>query len=280
MGQWSRLAARRRVRALRRDFGSEGARVAAALERALSDPGSRPSSAWFERIEALRNRLETDVSPLSITDYGAGSANDERSETEMKEGVLVEKTVKDMCRASKTPFWAGILHELVLEYRPDTGVELGTCLGLSAAYQGAAMEINGSGRFVTLEGADSLAKVSMQHLDELQLADRVSVVTGRFSDTLSGVIDELKPIGYAFIDGHHDEHATVAYFEQLLPHLDELSVLVFDDTSWTDGMKRAWSTIVDHEAVTLSVDLGAFGVCVLHPTEPKQPKVSISLRGL
>lgn len=280
VGRWTRFTAKRRIGELRTAGGAEGARLANALERALAGPGSGPSAAWFSRIEALRSRLKGDHTALSITDYGAGSTGDNRSVAEMEQGVQVHKSVSDMCGASKAPFWASILHEVVREYRPETGLELGTCLGLSAAYQASAMELNDSGRFLTLEGAESLADVSAGNLDELGLSDRVSIVRGRFSDTLDSAIAQLEPIEYAFIDGHHDEHATIDYFEQLLPHLAERSVLVFDDTSWTEGMKRAWQTIISHDAVTLSADLGAFGICVLDPSIAKPANVKISFRGL
>lgn len=280
VGRWTLYVAGRRLAELREVASPAGPRVASALERALDGPRNDGQKQWFDTIEALRTKLESDPTPLSITDYGAGSSHDDRSEQQMEEGVIVHKTVSDMCRASKPSFWASILFELIREYQPESGLELGTCLGISASYQSAAMELNGSGSFLTLEGADSLAAVSTANLEQLGLDHRVSVMTGRFSDTLSAAIEKTEPIGYAFIDGHHDEHATIEYFEQLLPHLAEQAVLVFDDTSWTEGMKRAWRTITEHESVGLAVDLGAFGICIIDPAITDRAKVKISFRGL
>lgn len=280
VGRWTLYVAGRRLAELSRVAGPAGSRVASALQRALDGPADRAQKNWFDKIETLRTTLESDSTSLSITDYGAGSSHDDRSEEQMEEGVIVHKTVSDMCRASKPSFWASILFELIREYQPDSGLELGTCLGISAAYQTSAMELNGSGSFLTLEGADSLAAVSAANLKQLGLDHRVSVLTGRFSDTLASAIEQMEPIGYAFIDGHHDEHATVEYFEQLLPHLAEQSVLVFDDTSWTEGMKRAWQTITAHDSVGLAVDLGALGICVIDPAITNRAKVKISFRGL
>lgn len=280
VGRWSRLTARRSLDELRTAGGADGERLASVLERSLAGPGSTPSAAWFDRIEALRSRLELDPSTVSVTDFGAGSDGDNRSAEEMEQGVLVERTIMQTCRASKPSFWASILHQLILEYRPATGVELGTCLGLSAAYQASAMELNGSGRLLTLEGADALAALSTDHLVELGLGDRATVIPGRFADTLDTAIAELGTVGYAFIDGHHDEHATIAYFEQLLPHLADRAVLVFDDTAWTEGMMRAWQTIQAHDAVRLSLDLGAVGICILDPSITNRASFKLSLRGL
>ena len=275
----TRRTAARKLDDLRSTGGAEGARLASALDRAISGSPRSDSAAWFTRIEALRTRLQSDATLLSITDYGAGSTGDNRSADEMAEGVMVEKSVMQMCNASKSPFWAAILHELVREYSPSSGLELGTCLGLSAAYQGSAMEINGAGRLITLEGAESLAGVSQKNLEGLGLDQRVSISIGRFSDTIDDAIRDLAPIDYAFIDGHHDEHATLEYFELLLPHVAEQCILVFDDTSWTEGMKRAWATIQAHDSVRLSADLGALGICVLDPSITTKASVKISLRG-
>ena len=52
---------------------------------------------------------------------------------------------------------------------------------------------------------------------------------------------------YAFIDVHHDDKATVACFKQILPYIADEAVIVFDDISWSDGMKRAWKKIIENE---------------------------------
>lgn len=89
------------------------------------------------------------------------------------------------------------------------------------------------------------------------------VVVGRFTDTLDGVLNAYQPIDCVFVDGHHDEMATVAYFEQIVPHLSPRSLMVFDDISWSPGMSRAWAHISENEQVKLSVDLGAIGLCAI-----------------
>jgi predicted O-methyltransferase YrrM len=49
------------------------------------------------------------------------------------------------------------LFKLVRTLQPATIVELGTCIGISAAYQAAAQQINHRGRIVTLEGSSTRA---------------------------------------------------------------------------------------------------------------------------
>lgn len=118
------------------------------------------------------------------------------------------------------------------------------------------------GQITTLEGAETLASIAKRNLNELGL-ERANVVVGRFQDKLPEVMRAQEHIDFAFIDGHHDQHATLAYFEQMLPFLNDNALLVFDDISWSEGMKKAWTTIVSHEKVKLSVDLRSIGVCIV-----------------
>ena len=105
------------------------------------------------------------------------------------------------------------------------------------------------------------------------------MVPGRFADTLPGVLAELHPIDFAYIDGHHDEHATIEYFEMLRPHLAPTAVIVFDDIHWSPGMSRAWDVIRRAAAVTVAVDARRVGIVVVElgstPADPPQYSVTL-----
>jgi len=133
-------------------------------------------------------------------------------------------------KARKSYFWSVLLFKLVRKFNPSACIELGTCLGISAAYQASAQKLNRKGKLVTLEGAVSLASLAEKNLQQLGL-DNAHVVSGRFQDKLDTVLNENKPIDYAFIDGQHDEKATISYFEQLTPCLSVESIIDFDDIS-------------------------------------------------
>ena len=139
---------------------------------------------------------------------------------------------------------------------------MGTAVGISAAYQAAALALNGRGTFTTLEGAEPLADIARDNLRRLGLG-MVEVVVGRFEDTLDAVLERRRPVDYVFVDGRHDRQATLAYFEQTIPFLAETAFLIFDDIAWSDGMKQAWRTIARDKRVGLAVDLGVVGLCVL-----------------
>jgi predicted O-methyltransferase YrrM len=139
---------------------------------------------------------------------------------------------------------------------------MGTAVGISTAYQTAALKLNGHGALVTLEGAASLADIARNNFQQLGL-DAAEVVVGKFHDTLPMVLTDRRPVDYVLIDGDHDGQTTLGYFEQILPFLAETALLVFDDIAWSEGMKRAWTAIAGDKRVSVAVDLGNVGLCVI-----------------
>lgn len=213
------------------------------------------------QIEALRGQLLATDHPVTFTDYGAGSSTATLSEAEMAEGRPKTLTVADACGASKPRRWALLLFHLVREMRPAVCVELGTCVGISGAYQAAALRLNSGGRLITMEGAAPLAELATANFATLGL-DNAQVVPGRFQETLDTVLVENAPVDFVFIDGHHDEQATLRYFEQIRPHLSPGAVLLFDDIAWSPGMARAWDTLATSPHVEVALSLGVVGLCV------------------
>jgi predicted O-methyltransferase YrrM len=129
-------------------------------------------------------------------------------------------------------------------------VELGTCVGVSSAYQAAALAMNGRGRLVTLEGYAKLAEVARENFASLGLGNG-AVVLGMFTPPLGPDV-QREPEDYASVYGHHDEAATQRYFEMLLDAADDDALCVFDDINWSPGMQRAWRRIAAHERVDWS----------------------------
>lgn len=237
--------------------------VAEAVRTTRSRSHGPDALAWFDRLEGLRSQMAESSEEIRRTDYGAGSPNRPRSEAEMSAGVLVVEPLQKIVRvASKPPFWCRLLFELTRRLRPTSSVELGTAVGMSAAYQAAALHLNGTGRLATLEGAPTLAEIARRNLTHLGL-DRAEVLVGRFQDILDRVLTEYAPVEFLFIDGHHDEEATLRYFEQAVPHLAASATVVFDDIAWSPGMRRAWQAIESSPAVGLAVDFGPVGLCLI-----------------
>ncbi len=260
-----KVPARQKIAALSQE--NEAARVLAeALRAAVDSDLTAEEAEWTRKVEAMRKRLSCSTDEVSIQDYGAEQPDQQHTDEEMYQGLVVKRTVGDMCRRASKPYlWSLVLFKLIRAFKPSCGVELGTCLGVSGSYQASAMKLNGQGRLITMEGAPSLAARAKENFAGFEL-DNVQVVEGRFQDNLEQVLEANKPIDYAFIDGHHDEKATLAYFEQMLPYFAPRAVVVFDDISWSEGMRRAWLALEKHEKVRVSVDMRQLGICILDDT--------------
>lgn len=235
-------------------------RILDAVERAVRGRLSAEERAWVQRIEALRRELLRSDQVVSLPDFGVGH----RAVSDRAAGFdrhLETRTVREQCRlGSKSPFGARLLFHLVREFRPARCLEMGTSLGISAAYQSAALRLNGGGVLTTIEGVPGLAELSRQHLHSLGL-EEAEVLQGRFSDVLPQVLDGPQALDYVFIDGHHDGPATVAYFDRIHPALAPGGALVvFDDVAWSSGMAQAWDTLRADPRIRVSVNLGAMGI--------------------
>lgn len=172
------------------------------------------------------------------------------------------RQVGELCRtASKSARWAELLFRIVRSAGPERCLELGSCVGVSAAYQGAALELNGAGRLITVEGRPAVADIASRTIEDLGLVGRVQGTVGWFGDVLDGVLADLGPVDYAFIDGHHEGEATLDYFRRLQPSLARGAVVIVDDIAWSSDMHAAWAEISGDAWVADPLDLGEMGIC-------------------
>lgn len=233
-------------------------RLASCAQAALKNALTAEEQAYVVRIERLRAELAASEEKVRRTDFGAGLRGGGGAD-----GVVIEDEVRRIAKASsKGRLWGVFLFKLIRELRPASCLEMGTALGISGAYQAAALALNGDGDLTSLEGAPELAEIARRNWSSLGL-DNVSVVVGKFSDTLATAAATAAPLDYVFVDGHHDEQSTLGYFEQLQPYLAPRACLVFDDITWSPGMRRAWRAITKDERSKVCVDFGPMGIVIL-----------------
>ena len=226
---------------------------------ALTRPFTPVEREAIERVETMRAACEADTREIVIIDYGAGSPGAERTPEQIESGVRKTQPIGEVCSiSSKSQVWCEFLFRLIRHIGPWACVELGTCVGVTGSYIGSALQLNGRGRLVTIEGSPSLAEVATANLASLGLMS-VDIREGTFAATLDAVLEEMRPVDFIFIDGHHDEQATIGYFEQVRPWLADRNAIVFDDIDWSDGMRAAWRTIA---ASVPSYPLGNLGLCL------------------
>jgi predicted O-methyltransferase YrrM len=196
----------------------------------------------YTRLEQVRASLLDDTTVLTVTDFGAGAAS----------GTVKKRMVKEIAaRAAKPKKWGQLLFRTVNYYQPKYMLELGTSLGLSAAYLASG---NLNGQLVTIEGAESVVAVAKKQFSALSLQN-IKLVQGNFDSVLPQVIGEMKTVDLAFIDGNHRKAPTLAYFQQVLLKKNDHTILIFDDIHWSSEMEEAWEEIKKHPGVLLTIDL-------------------------
>lgn len=251
--------------------------VAVAIGEALGGMASPEERESIHRIEKRRRELLKSREMIPVIDYGAGSyPRAKRTAEQMRAGVLTSAAVRTIARASKGPGSAFLVFKLVRHLQPRSCIELGSCVGISASYQAAALAFNGGGRIQTLEGAPAIASIARETLARMSFAN-TSVVEGPFHETLIGVLQAGAPVDFLFNDGHHSGDAMLRYFRESLPYLAPEAVLLFDDINWSRDTQAAWKAIARHDRVAASIDLGEMGLLVLSGGSIPRRDLSIPL---
>lgn len=203
-----------------------------------ADPACKP-------VERLRRELKQSRMVIRKTDYGKSPAG-------RFQPVEYPVSISHIANHSLTSVrHARRLFRLARFLNANTMLELGTSLGLTAAYLALARP---GAQVITLEGCPELSRIARQNCKKLGIPD-VEVVTGPFSETLTPALRQLGKADLIYIDGNHQEEAVTGYFEQCLDFITNDTVVVFDDIRHSEGMEEAWNKICRHERVKISLDL-------------------------
>ena len=198
----------------------------------------------YELIEAWRQKLLADNNSIQVTDLGAGG----------KDG---SRRISTIARLSLKPKkYAQLLYRIARFYRPVSIIELGTSLGITTAYLSKASVPS---PVITIEGDGRIASIAQQTFVELGL-NNVELLTGNFENRLPDALAKLPFPGLVFIDGNHRKEPTLNYFNLLMHHVKNDSILIFDDIHWSKEMELAWEEIKKDERVLATIDLFFIGI--------------------
>ena len=181
---------------------------------------------------------------IEFEDHGSGGQSGQRAISAIAKNAL------------SYPYQCRILFRLIEHLNCKKILELGTSLGISTLYLAKPVS---TATVFTLEGDTGSYSMATHVFHQLKQKN-IKAKLGLFSETLIPTLKQMKTVDFAFIDGHHDEHATLDYFGKILKFCREDSVLVFDDIYWSAGMENAWKEIKGHPRVTLSFDLFFCGI--------------------
>ena len=220
----------------------EGFRAAVELVVSASlDPAARQVAA---RVEALRETVARRPEPFTV-EFGPAK-NRARSAATIAYHSSVNRT------------WGLVLHLCAREFKTAAILELGSCAGISGSYLAVAPACR---RLVTIEASRALASLAERTLS--QVSQRAEVHHGFVEDVLPRVLPTFQNgIDLAFIDARHEREATLGYWREVRPRLNEGALIVFDDIRWSRGMWEAWNTVRRQTGVSCTLDLGRFGICV------------------
>lgn len=237
--------------AARRDPVSRA--IAGALMTAATGYEGSAERAWINQVEVRRGELPRELAspgPAAIWDSSA------------VEGAA------GICGMLSVPrAWGRFLFHLVRRLQPQSCLEIGTGLGVSATYQAAALELNGTGKLITVDTMDH-ARAAESSFAKLGLGQRASLIIDEPGKGVARAIELGSPFGFVLIDADHTETATIRDFDAVSPHLGAGAVVIVDDIGWNDGMQRAWEVIRHRPRVELGLGLRRFGIVAMS-TSPR-----------
>jgi predicted O-methyltransferase YrrM len=150
-----------------------------------------------------------------------------------------------------TPEAGRLLYSLVRATQPNTVVEFGMSLGISAIHLAAAVRDNGIGRVVTTELSAAKVAAAKKTFVETGLDDLITVLEG---DALTTLADLDSPVEVVLLDGWKELYLPVV--KLLEPLLTPGALIVADNTSM-DDTKPYLDYVRDPENGYVSVNFAA-----------------------
>lgn len=192
---------------------------------------------WRMLVECLQ-KARQDTTEVLRTDHGATSYHN-RPQTI---GHIAKSQV------SSTDELAILFHSS--QYvRPKCILELGTSLGFSAAALSLGYP---SCKVETVEGDPAIAQWAKENHTSLDFGN-IILHECTIADYLESKSKHCDLIDLLYMDGHHDGHATITYFNKLLPFFSEKTVVIVDDILWSRDMHQAWEQLRKNPRVRASL---------------------------
>lgn len=208
----------------------------------------RISHPLFENIEQKRRDLRQSGDFIKRHDFGAGTSYQQLDKRD---------SISQIARhALSLPFQCRFLYRLVFFSKSTQIVELGTSLGISAAYLAIG---NPTSRVDTVEGNPEVANLAREVFDQLRL-DNIYLHNMSFDTFIANRLPEDRPIDLLFLDGHHTSAALWKYYHALRPCMSDQTIIIVDDIYWSADMTDAWNKLTALPEVMQSVDCFHFGL--------------------
>lgn len=205
------------------------------------------ASQGLPNLEAIRREMKRDRNRIWVEDCGTGKSG--------------WRSVSDMAGRSLSTAERSSLYLRICAWKSSCrALELGTSLGLNALYLSEHCS-----EVITFEGAASLCDYASKLFQRVG-RDGIRIVEGDIGETLPGEIRKYGLADFVLIDANHRAYALHQYFETILPHTASGAIIAIDDIRWSRNFYQAWRRLAEHQEVSLSLDLGSYGLLFLGNT--------------
>lgn len=228
----------------------------AGLRSMIAGESPSDSVAAFEKVESIRQAIAARGQEQIPVYYSPKPAAE--GETMTDPGERKSFTAEHLALNTSAPSNVGkMIHLFSKGFSSKTTIEFGSCVGIGASYLAASPSCE---RMITIEASKDLADIARNSVQ--QVKPDAEVYNEFFDDALDHLLPTFENgIDFAWIDGHHEKTATIHYFERIKPHLNENSLVAFDDIYWSQDMLDGWHHLQKTVGVSHSLDIGYVGVC-------------------
>ena len=128
---------------------------------------------------------------------------------------------------------------------------------------------NPKSKLTTLEGCPETSKIAKEQFQQFNF-NAIESITSQFESFLNADNLYLKNYDLIYFDGNHSKKATLTYFEQLLPTVNNETLWIFDDIHWSNDMEEAWEQIKEHPKVRVTIDTFQWGFVFFREEQAKE----------
>jgi predicted O-methyltransferase YrrM len=216
----------------------------------------RISKNHLNRLRENRQNLLISTKVVEVEDFGKGSV----------QFITKTRRVGDMAKkAGMSLHKSKLINKMVSYFDIKSTLELGTSVGLGSI---AMATLQPQNLVESVEACPNTFEVAKAYMDSLQFKN-INLYHSKFNAFINNLSHDKK-YDLIYVDGHHDEQATLAYFLGLKPHLHSESIVILDDIYWSKGMQNAWLRICKDDSVKVSLDLYFWGILFFRPGLSKQ----------
>lgn len=209
----------------------------------------------YPALKRYRKALIQDPDEIEMKDFGEGSRIFKGNARKVSEIVKIAGLTKKRQK---------LLYRLAAYFDCKNILELGTSVGLGSI---ALASPNIKATVHTVEGCTNTLEKAKEYFKKFGFRNIVTH-NAIFKDYLSNLTDETFDL--ILVDGDHNGERTYEYFQTLLKHIHNDSLIIFDDIYWSESMTEAWNKICKNERVTVSIDTFQWGLVFFRKEQQKQ----------